>query len=94
VGRPPVAAPGFSSGFYSGAHLLWLLRLCGDDDLRDVFSLLILNLDLFASARVGVWSATEGSSSVTERGEFAAELGLRVTFTSDLVSKEAQEERR
>jgi len=81
-------------GFYGGGHAIVLYRMAGDTDLEDVFALLMTSADLVLELRGGPWSVPETSVPDETRWELAAELGLRFTVSSDLVSREAQEETR
>jgi len=72
--------PGAYAGFVPSVR--W--RLWGVDDSEPAFNLIAPSIDLVLLGRAGAWMPPEGSANTTMQRELGVELGLRVSFGSDL----------
>jgi hypothetical protein len=77
-------------GMYTGAMFAPRVRLWGSLDREPVFALLMPNVELVGPIlRGGAWMPAEGPGYERPYLEFAAELVLRVTVTTDLAETPA-----
>ena len=81
----PIASAYSGVGAYLGGATNVRLRVCGVNDAETAFNVIGTRFDLVLGGRLGAWAPPEGGSArLTVEG--GLELGVRVAFTTDIVS--------
>jgi hypothetical protein len=85
LGRPTARALG-GVGAYTGAAAQLRMPVFGPDEAEPAFNVYAISGDVVLTARAGGWMPPEAASDKQLVWEWTVELGLRLSFSSDVAT--------